>query len=409
MASLAIAGGKPLFSGENNRIIDPWPPRDERTAKMLYDVFKSGKWSFNSPAEQEFEQAFAKYHGAKYAVFMANGTVTLECALVALGIKPGDEVIVPALTWMATALAGAYHGAIPVVVDIDPNTLCMDPDKMEQAITPRTKAIIPVHVYGSTADLDRILEIADKHGIPVIEDCAHAHGGTWRGRGVGSWGKVGSFSFQQSKTMASGEGGICITNDEELAKKIYLLKHIGYQRGVKQGQGTRAPEGLLCHNYRSTAFAATILLSQLQDMPDRMARYNKHAKLIRELISDTPVRTQAPGRLSDPQGYYSFHFIFDDPAFEGIPTKLISEACAAEGYKIVNVAHGPIYQHALFNLNAAKGEYRIGDGGCPVCESLSTRMLGINHYELFYEENARRVAEVIKKVSDNIAELRKLV
>ena len=167
---------------------------------------------------------------------MANGTTTLECSLAVLGVGTGDEVIVPALTWMATALSAFYVGANPVIVDIDPKTLCMDPAAMEAAITPKTKAIIPVHVYGSTADLEKILAIADKHGIPVVEDCAHMQGGFWNGRGVGSWGKVGSFSFQQSKTMASGEGGICITSDPELAEKIYLLKHIGYSRGVKQGQ-----------------------------------------------------------------------------------------------------------------------------------------------------------------------------
>ena len=407
MANLAILGGEKLVKEDYLSLFPEWPPRDEETAEILKKVYMEGNWSFNSPAEQEFEKAFAEYHGAKYGIFMVNGTTTLECALAALGIKPGDEVIVPALTWMATALAASYLGAIPVIVDIEPTTLCMDPEKMRAAITPKTKAIIPVHVYGSTADMEKILEIADAHGIPVIEDCAHMHGGFWNGRGVGSWGKIGSFSFQQSKTMSSGEGGICITNDPELAEKLFLLKHIGYSRGIPQGQAQKAPEGLLCHNYRATAFQAVILSQQLKNLKNLIGSYDSNAAFLRDFIKDIPgVRMQSPGRLSAPQGYYSFHLIFDGEPFKDIPKAIINEACNAEGFPIGNGTHGPVYKAALFNLNLEKGEYRIPDGRCSVCEDLFTRNLGSAHSVLTRRTTVEKLSAVLLKIYENIDELK---
>ena len=405
MAKLAINNGSKLLDSAPKRI--EWPPRDEATAEKLKEIYMSGKWSFNSPMEQEFENAFAAYHGAEYAVFMANGTTTLECSLAALGVGPGDEVIVPALTWMATALAASFVGAIPVITDIEPDTLCLDPEKVRKAITPRTKAIIPVHVYGSMANLDELLAISEEYNIPVIEDCAHMHGGFWRGKGVGSWGKVGSFSFQQSKTMSSGEGGICITNDPEIAEKIYLLKHIGYGRGLKQGQAVKAPENLLCHNYRGTAFQAVILNEQLKTLDERLKIYESNVKYFASLISDIDgIRMQAPGKEATLQGYYSHHLIFDGGEFCGIDKNIINAACAAEGYSISNGTHGAVYNHPLFNLNADKGQYRIDGGKCDVCENLYTRTLGQSHEALYYRENMDMLSAVLHKIAENIGELK---
>lgn len=405
MANLAILGGKALFPGDPVAPWSGWPPRDDETAEALKKVYLSGEWSFNSPSEQAFEQAFAEFCNAKYGIFMANGTTTLECALYALGVKPGDEVIVPALTWIATALAATYVGAIPVFVDIDPATLCMDPEKLEQAITPKTRAIIPVHIYGSMADLEKILRIADAHGLPVIEDCAHMHGGFWNGRGVGSWGKVGSFSFQQSKTMSSGEGGICVTSDPVLAEKLYLLKHIGYTRNVRQGQAVKAPEGLLCHNYRATAFQAVILHEQLKKLPERIRICGENAAYMVELLKDIPgIRAQTPGRLAGPQGYYVLHLIFDGDPFRDIPKTVLNDIFKAEGVDLSCSSYGPVYGHALFNLDPA--QYRIAGGGCPVCEALSPCMHGIPHCRLTDRGFIEKVAAVLHKVAANIGEVR---
>lgn len=409
MANLASLGGPKTATENHNVKVPEWPPRNAETERRLNELYWSGKWSFNSEAEQLFEKNFAEYHGAKYGIFMVNGTVTLECALTALGVGPGDEVIVPALTWMATALAASYVGAVPVIVDVEPDTLCMDPKKMEEAITPRTKAIVPVHVYGSMADLEEILRIADAHGIPVLEDCAHAQGGFWNGRGAGSWGKIGSFSFQQSKTMSCGEGGICITSDAELADRLYRLKHIGYSRGIAQGQAQKAPEGMLCHNYRATAFQAVILQQQLEHLPELIRTYNENAALLSGLLKDIPgVRIQSPGRLASPQGYYTFHIIFDGGVFKDIPRWLISKVCYDEGIDIGNGTHGPVYAHNLFNLNQEKGEYRIPGGRCGVCEDVCAHTLGFSHSMLRYRENMELVSEILHKVFDNIDELRML-
>lgn len=404
MANLAVLGGEKLLKASPQAL--DWPPRDLETAERLKELYMSGLWSFNSPAEQEFEREFAALHGAKYGIFMMNGTVTLECALHALGVKANDEFIVPALTWMATATAGFYLGAVPVFVDIDPMTLCLDPEKLEKAITPKTKAIIPVHAYGSTADLERILEISGRHGIPVIEDCAHMHGGFWNGKGVGSWGAVGSFSFQQSKNVSSGEGGICITDDPELAEKIYLVKHIGYPRNVRQGQALSGPGNLVCHNYRGTAFQALILSSQLKGLPERVKCCGENAGLITEAIAGIPgLRVQSPGRLADPQGYYSFNFIFDGEQFKDIPKKALAAACAAEGATLDFGTHGPVYTYPLFNLD--KSQYRIAGGSCPVAEELSTKhIIGMPHRYLYSRDNAEKIAAVVRKVATNPAELR---
>ncbi|MBR7155537.1 MAG: DegT/DnrJ/EryC1/StrS family aminotransferase [Lentisphaeria bacterium] len=405
MAKLAINNGTKLLDTTPRNL--PWPPRNEETAEKLKELYMSGQWSFNSPMEQEFENNFAAYHGAKYGIFMANGTTTLECSLAALGVGPGDEVIVPALTWMATALAASYVGAVPVIVDVEPDTLCMDPVQVRKALTPRTKAIIPVHVYGSMANLDELLAVGEEYNLPVVEDCAHMHGGFWRGRGVGSWGKVGSFSFQQSKTLASGEGGICITNDPELAEKIYLLKHIGYARGLKQGQGVKAPDNLLCHNYRGTAFQALILNEQLKTLDERMKIYESNVKYLASLISDIDgVRLQTPGKEATQQGYYSYHLLFDGGEFKEIDRSVINAACAAEGYSIGNGTHGPVYKHALFNLDAAKGQYRIEGSKCGVCEYLCSRALGQSHEALYYRENMDMLSAVLHKIAENIGELK---
>ncbi len=405
MANLAILGGEKLLN-EKVKVLD-WPIRTEETAEKLKELYMSGQWSFNSPMEQQFEQEFAASQSAKYGVFMMNGTVTLECAMQALGVQPGDEVIIPALTWMATAMAVYYLGAVPVIVDIEPGTMCMDPALMEAAITPKTKAIIPVHIYGSTADMEKIMAIANKHGIPVIEDCAQMQGGFWNGKGVGSWGAVGSFSFQQSKVTASGEGGACITNDPELAEKMFLVKHIGYQRGVAQGQAQHAPEDLTCHNYRATAFQALLLLEQLKTLPERIRRYGENAKIMTDAIKDVPgVRVQHPGRLANPQGYYTFHFVFDGEEFNGISRDIINEACVAEGVGISGKTHGTVYRHALFNLKP--NQYRIFGGECAICDELSLkRTLGISHPVLYYKETAEQIGAVVRKVASNVDELRK--
>jgi dTDP-4-amino-4,6-dideoxygalactose transaminase len=404
--SLALDGGESLAPGLKAPV---WPPRSQQTAARLSEVYLSGKWSFNGVEEQAFCREFAEYHGAQFGVFMANGTVTLQCALQACGVGAGDEVIVPALTWPATAIAVLEAGATPVLVDVEPSTLCLDPNAFQAAITEKTRAVIPVHLYGGMADLDAILAIAARHDLAVIEDCAHGHGGAWKGRGVGSWGHVGSFSFQESKTMASGEGGICLTNDERLAERLYRLKHIGYAPATAQGQAASGPEaGLRCHNFRATDFQAVILRDQLLDLPERIATYNRNAALLEERLRDVAGwRVQARGREATMQSYYAWCVIAGEEPLAGIPLSVLQQALRAEGLS-VGGTYGPVYNHIMWNI--APEEYRIHGGACPVAEGLGTqRTVMMNHQWLGAdEETIETIAAIFAKVAERAADLERL-
>ncbi|MFI5054631.1 MAG: DegT/DnrJ/EryC1/StrS family aminotransferase, partial [Acidimicrobiia bacterium] len=223
---LAINGGAPVRSTS----YPAWPQHDEREIQAVTEVVRSGEWGgFPEPGLNagRFEEAFAAYQGASHGILMVNGTVTMEVALKALGIGWGDEVIVPALTFAATPYAAMAAGALPVIVDVTPSTWCIDPDLVEAAITPRTRAIVPVHLGHQMADMDRVMDIADAHGLAVVEDCAHAHGQRWRDRGAGCIGAFGSFSHQSSKILTGGEGGSLLTDDEDLARRAHSLIDCG--------------------------------------------------------------------------------------------------------------------------------------------------------------------------------------
>ena len=403
MKKLAINGAQPLFAPEEVKPT-PWPPVDAATEAKIIEVYRSRKWSFNSESEQSFEAAYSALHDTKYGVVMSNGTVTLECALAALGVGPGDEVIVPALTWPATAMAVRYVGATIVFADIEPDTLCLDPAAFEAAITPRTKAVIPVHIYGSMADLEKIIAIADRHGIKVIEDCAHMQGGKWNGKGVGSWGAVGSFSFQQSKTLSGGESGICITNDAELADRMYRLKHIGYSRNDAQGGAkTPPPPELCCHNYRGLAIQAVIMEGQIAGLPAYLARCNAFANKTEELTADIPgLAFQKPGRLATRQGYYARCVSLEGEMWKDIPASKVVKAFAAEGMKGTHCTYGMVHKHMLFNL--PQQYWRVDSCSCAEHKCANT-ILNM-HMTMSGEGTAEQFAAIFHKLAENIDELR---
>ena len=270
MIKLAILGGTPVRDTK----INPWPKWpvwDKNEENALIGVLNSGVWSYNGPKETEYNKSFAEFCGVKYAVSAANGTVTLQMALEACGIGIGDEVILPGLTWQATAATIVDVNATPILVDVCEDTWCIDPKEIEKAITPRTKAIIPVHLYGSFADMDEILRIAKKYNLYVIEDCAHKHGGEWSGKKAGSIGDIGSFSYQLSKHLTAGEGGTVTTNNFDLHDTLDALRNWGRrpepETVVKadKGEGAYFDAGNFCQsgNSRLTEFQAGILIEAL--------------------------------------------------------------------------------------------------------------------------------------------------
>jgi dTDP-4-amino-4,6-dideoxygalactose transaminase len=228
MEKLALLGGDPVKPAP----FPAWPQYDEREKQALLEVLESRVW-WRTPGTRtlSFEREFAAYQQAKYGIAVTNGTAALEVALAALGTGPGDEVIVPDYTFIATASAVLFTGALPVLVDVTPDTYCIDPDQVEAAITHRTKAIIAVHMGGHPADLDRLVEIARKYNLALVEDSSHAHGSEWRGRKVGAIGDIGTFSFQASKLMTAGEGGIILTNREDLERLARSIHDCGRMPG----------------------------------------------------------------------------------------------------------------------------------------------------------------------------------
>jgi len=347
--TLAIDGGNPVVD-----ITPPtWPITGEQEIAWMTDVVKSGKWSWIGPHERAFCEEYRNFIGTDYCLCLANGTVTLQCALQAVGVEPGDEVIVPALTWVATAQAAMDIGANVVLVDIDAQTLCIDPTAIENAITPKTKAIIPVHLYGCMADMDAIMKIAKKHDLKVVEDVAHQHGSRWRDTGAGAIGDAGSFSFQQSKVLTSGEGGAITCNDPEIYKTAFALKQVGWTPNDPTEdhfenlvQGNRYG-----HNYRMTEMQAVLLRCGLSRIEDQVTLREKNAARItaRLLEMGGPLQAVPRDERVTRQSYYAMTFTFDADQAAGASRGDYKNALAKEKAPFV-LTYDPVYSSSLLNL-----------------------------------------------------------
>jgi dTDP-4-amino-4,6-dideoxygalactose transaminase len=320
----AILGGTPVRSTD----YPAWPVWDETERDGLLQVLgHGGWWQGNGTVAADFANAFARYHGARFGLALTNGTHTLEAALVACDVGEGDDVIVPAMTFVASAGAVLAVNATPVLVDIDPDTLCIDVAAAEAAITPRTKAIIAVHVAGAAADLDALTDLCARRNLRLIEDCAHAHGTLWRGRGVGSWGDFGSFSMQHSKLMTAGEGGVLICNDEHLCDAAWAYADCGRVKG--EWFYHHATYG---SNLRMTEWQGAVLQAQLDRFPEQNRIRNVNAVALNAALDEIP-GLRAPRRdpRMDSQGNYCFVFHYDPSEFAGLPLRRFEAALAAEG------------------------------------------------------------------------------
>ena len=397
-AQLAIEGGTPVRS----RPFPSWPVWDEREVQAVREVVESGNWGgFPSPnvRASQFAQEFASYHTARYGICTSNGTTALEVALKAAGVKPGDEVIVPALTFMATAAAALSIAAVPVFVDVDPGTWCIDPDQVEKAVTPRTKAVVPVHLGSRMADMDRIMSIAAKHGLRVIEDCAHMHGGFWRGKGAGSIGDLGCFSFQSTKLMSAGEGGIILTSDDALEERCQSYINCGRIRPTDKHV---APKEVLGWNYRITEFQAAVLLAQLQRLTEQTSlREANKQYLTARLESIEGVATlRQDERVTVPSGY-GFVIRYLPEAFGGRSRNEFVGALNAEGIPCYGAFYEPVYKSAIFGWRDGPVAVDYSETFCPVAERAAYQEMVWLPHHLFLgtREDVGDIAAAVEKVA----------
>ena len=330
-----------------------WPLVTDADVEAVAAVVRSGTWSWLGPQERAFCDEYARFLGTRYCLCLANGTVTLQCALQAVGVEPGHEVIVPGLTWVATAQSALDVGAEVVFADVNAATLCLDPASFEAAITPRTKAVIPVHLYGCMCDMDAITEIARKHGIKIVEDVAHQHGSRWRERAAGALGDAGSFSFQQSKVLTCGEGGAVSCNDPEVYRTVFALKQVGWapKDAEKAPYDQLVPGGRYGHNYRMTEMQAALLRGGLRRLAAQTAQREATARLLAEALVTMGGPLQAVPR--DPrvttQAYYGMTLRFDPASADGLSREHYNRALQAEGISLAT-PYAPVYRHPLLNL-----------------------------------------------------------
>jgi dTDP-4-amino-4,6-dideoxygalactose transaminase len=374
-------------------------------------VLKSRVW-WRTPGTRtlEFERKFATYHQAKHGIAVTNGTAALEVVLAALGVGPGDEVIVPDFTFIATASAVLAAGALPVLVDVTPDTYCLDPDLVEEKITDSTKAIIAVHMGGHPADLDRLSEIIRRHSIRLVEDSAHAHGSEWKGRKIGAIGDIGTFSFQASKLITAGEGGIIITNDDELERRARSVHDCGRMPG----------EWFYSHfiygsNYRLSEWQGAILTQQLSRLDKQAAIRTKNATYLDGVLPEIEgIIPQKHDPRCTRNGHYAYIFHYENSAFADLPIKRFIEALEAEGIP-TQASYPPIHELDLFKsgeyLNRLRQEQRDTGNRILKGDFLNTRCAAwetvwLPHPALLgTREDTARVPEAIRKIQKHAKEL----
>jgi len=402
MKQLAIHGGR----ATRGKPFPQWPLFDDAERKALNEVLDSGVWGIGGSKVAEFEKQFAESHGCQHGIAVVNGTVALGLALLSAGVGPEDEVIVPSYTFMATASAVLFARAVPVFVDIDPDTYCMDPRALEAAITRKTKAIIPVHLGGHLADMDEIMRIARQHSLLVIEDACQAHYAEWNGRKAGSIGHMGCFSFQSSKNICSGEGGIVITNDATLADLCWSFHNCGRITGGAWYEHPR-----MGWNMRLSQFQAAILLTQMQRAEAHLRKREENAHYLTERLSriDGIEALRRDARVSR-HSYHLFIMKYDPAAFAGIRKEHFIAAMHAEGIPLAR-GYVPIHKEGYLT-HARKLGYRLGNVDfqlltCPVAEkACDEEALWLTQNVLLGTmEDMDSIIAAFRKVKENIGEL----
>ncbi len=407
MEKLALLGGKPAKTAS----FPVWPQYDQKEEQALMEVLHSGVW-WRTPGTKtlQFEQEFAAYQQTRYGIACTNGTAALEIVMAALGIGLGDEVIVPDFTFVATASAVLFAGALPVFVDIDPDTYCIDVNQIEAAITPRTRAVIAVHVAGHPADLDRLQEICRIHNLFLIEDCAHAHGSEWKGKRVGGFGAAGTFSFQASKLMTAGEGGMIVTDNEDLAVRLRSVHDCGRMPG----------RWFYAHymygsNYRLSEWQGAVLLQQLSRLDEQAAVRTRNAAYLNKALAEIEgIRPQKLDERVTRHGQYCYIFHYDPRSFSGLSCEKFIEALNAEGIP-TQASYPPLHRLDVFT----NGEFRrrllsehvasspdFTKASYPVSDDAAENTVWLVHRTLLgTEEDTAEIVEAVRKIQRHAKEL----
>lgn len=401
MGICALKGGAPL----RKKPLYQWPVFDETEEQALLGVLRSGKWWYGERVK-EFEEKYAAFQGAKYGISCSNGTIALWIAAKALGIGPGDEVITTPWSFIATSSAIVLAGAVPVFTDIELDTLNMNLDLIEAAITPKTKAILPVHFFGRPLDMDRLMAIAKKHNLIVIEDAAHAWGGRYKDRGLGTIGEAGTFSFQFSKNMTSAEGGIVLVNDKDLSVNCWSFMNCGRWPGKPWYHMEN-----IAGNNRLTEFQAALLTAQLSRMEAQMAKRTVIHDFLWDKLQGVPgIRTLAKDEdYSTRRSHHGMALRFVPDEWDGVTRETFLKAMEAEGITLMSGYAYPIYREPAFTKreNLPPGEFPdYGAMHLPVVEQAVNEIVLLPQHLLLADEcDANDFVRAIGKLWENRKEL----
>ncbi len=419
---LAVDGGRPVIEEK----LPGWPWFDEETIKAAMEPLKSGKVNYwTGKLGMAFEKKWAEYNGVKFAISASTGTSALHTALAALGIGPGDEVITVPYTFIASSFCVLQIGAIPVFVDVRREDHCIDPKEIEKKITSRTRAIIPVHLYGNICEMDEIMAIAKQHNLKVVEDAAEAHGAEYKGKKAGSIGDVGAYSFCQNKTFTTGgEGGMMITDDEDVAWEARSFRDHGYD--VKKRMSLLEMEQALPYihrrvgfNYRMTEMQSAIGLKELEKLDSwNLPQRRKNGELLIEQLKDCPqILTLPVNNQQKKNGFYVFPVVLNLDALSCDKSTFL-KAVIAEGVYAWKEFWPQSYKENAFTEHNGFGRFKFpfeskeytdpesvkyNEVFCPNCAWLEERTFVVHIWPTLKEGHMRLVAKAIKKVASAYA------
>jgi len=421
MKQLSILGGPKAVTCETGDMFK-WPIVTDEHESAVLEVLRAGNMS-GTDVTRQFEKEYAEAIGMKYALACNNGTAAIHSAFFGMEIGVGDEVICPSLTYWASIVSVYSLGATPVFAEVDPDTLCLDPDDIEHRITPRTKAIVVVHYAGMPADMDAIMAVAKKNDVMVFEDCSHAHGALYKGREVGTIGHASGFSLMTGKSFAIGEGGILFTNEQKIFERALLFGHYARHGEIEKKEQKRWA-GLPCggYKYRMHQLTSAIGRVQLKLYPQQMAEIDKAMNHFCDLLEDTPgiypIRPEV-GTNTTKGGWYFPRAKYHREELGGLSVSRFSDAVEAEGSICGPGCNSPLHIHPLFNEMDVYGhgrptrvanlsettEISQREGSLPITERINAEVCGIPWFKHHRPDEIEQHADAFKKVVANYKDL----